>query len=68
MGRWTDSDAWMEEAKAHCWRCYDDKEETLEVQAERILEQRRRGENLVAWERRKVEITVERSLACSWEK
>ena len=37
-----DRDEWTEEARAHCERCYDDKEETSEVQAERILSQRRR--------------------------
>ena len=36
-------DEWTEEVGAHCERCYDDKEETSEVQAERILSQRRRG-------------------------
>ena len=32
-------DEWTEEVRAHCERCYDDKEETREVQAERILSQ-----------------------------
>ena len=31
-----DRDEWTEEISAHCERCYDDKEETSEVQAERI--------------------------------
>ena len=31
-----DRDEWTEEVRAHCERCYDDKDETLEVQAERI--------------------------------
>ena len=28
----------MEEVRAHCERCYDDKDETSEVQAQRIRE------------------------------
>ena len=30
----------MEDAKAHCERCYDDKGETLQMQEERMEEQR----------------------------
>ena len=35
-----DRDERREEVRAHCERCYDDKEETSEVRAERILSQR----------------------------
>ena len=31
-----DREEWTEEVRAHCGRCYDDKTETPEVQAERI--------------------------------
>ena len=41
-------DEWREEVRAHCERCNDDKEETSEVQAERILSQRRRRDPCVA--------------------
>ena len=43
-----DSDEWTEEVRAHCERCYDDKEETSEVQAETILSQRKREDLYVA--------------------
>ena len=55
-----DKEEWMEEVKAHCERCYDDKDENSEVQAERIREQRRGGDCLVTWQGRTVAITVER--------
>ena len=38
-----DRDEWTEEIRAHCERCYDDKAETPEVQAERIRRQRISG-------------------------
>ena len=37
-----DRDEWTEEVGVHCESFFDDKEETSEVQAERILSQRRR--------------------------
>ena len=49
---------WMEDVKAHCERCKDDKDETSKMQEERIEEQRHRG----AWTPRKVEIIVDRVL------
>ena len=55
-----DGEEWTEEVTALCERCHNDKDETSEVQAERIQEQRRRGDSLVAWRRRKVKITVDR--------
>ena len=51
-----DREEWMEEVKAHCKRCYDDKDEN-EV---RIQEQRHRGGSLEALTGRKVDITVDR--------
>ena len=48
-----DREKWMEEEKAHCKRCDDDKEESSEVQTERIREQRRKGDSRVAWSCRK---------------
>ena len=57
-----DRDEWTEEVRAHCERCYDDKEETSEVQAERILSQRRRGDHCVALQGRRVAITVDKVL------
>ena len=45
----------MEVVKAHCERCYDDKDETSQTQEERIQEQRHSGNSLVAWTGRKVE-------------
>ena len=38
-----DRDEWTEAVRAHCERCYDDKEETPEVQVERIRRQRISG-------------------------
>ena len=52
-----DRDEWTEEVRAHCERCYDDKEETSEVQAERIQRQRRSGNRRVALHGRRVMIT-----------
>ena len=57
-----DRDEWTEEVRAHCERCHDDKEETLEVQAKRILSQRRRGDHCVALQERRVMITVDKVL------
>ena len=37
------TEEWMEEVKAHCESCYDDKYATSEVQSARLLDQRRRG-------------------------
>ena len=47
-----DGEEWTEETRAYCERCYDDKDETAEVHAERIRDQRRRGDS-----GRRVEIT-----------
>ena len=49
-----DGDEWTEEVGAHCERCYDDKEETSEVQAEKIPSQRRRRDHCVAPEGRRL--------------
>ena len=43
-----DRDEWTEEVREHCERCYDDKAETSEVQAERIRRQRVGGDRHVA--------------------
>ena len=45
-------------SRVHCERCYDDKEETSEVQAKRIRRQRRSGDRHVALEGRRVMITA----------
>ena len=50
-----DREEWMEEVRVHCERCYDDKDDISEVQAERIREQRCRLDTLVAWQGRKVQ-------------
>ena len=47
---------------AHCERCYDDKVETPEVQAERIQRQRRTGDGRVALQGRRATITVDKVL------
>ena len=57
-----DREEWMEEVKAHCERCYDDKDETSQMQEERIQEQRHRGDCLEAGTGQKVQITVDRVL------
>ena len=57
-----DRDEWTEEVRAHCERCYDDKEETSEVQAERILSQRRRRDHCEALQGRRVTIMVDNVL------
>ena len=54
-------DEWTEKARAHCERYYDDKMETPEVKAERVLYQRTRGDSLIALQGRRVRITVDRS-------
>ena len=43
-----DRDEWTEEVRVHCGRCYDDKDETSEVQAEMIRRQRRSGDRCVS--------------------
>ena len=43
-----DRGEWTEEVRAHCERCYDDKDETSEVQADRIRRQRMSGDRRVA--------------------
>ena len=57
-----DRDEWTEEVRAHCECCYDDKEETSEVQAERILGQRRRGDHCAAFQGRRATITMDKVL------
>ena len=57
-----DRDEWTEEVRAHCERSYNDKEETPDVQAERILGQRRWGDLCVALQERRVMITVDKVL------
>ena len=52
-----DREEWMEEVKVHCERCHDDKDETSQMQEDRI-QQRRRGSGLEAWTGRMMEITV----------
>ena len=54
-----DRNEWTEEVRAHSERCYDDKTETPEVQAERIRRQRISGERRVVLQGRRVTITVE---------
>ena len=39
-----DRDEWTEEVRDHCERCYDDKAEIPEVQAERIRRQKDSGD------------------------
>ena len=48
-----DREEWMEEVEAHCERCCDDQDKTSQVQAERIREQRCRGDTWAAWQGRK---------------
>ena len=57
-----DRDEWTEEVRAHCEKCYDDKMETSEVQAERIRCQRSRGDGLAAFQCREKQIRVDRVL------
>ena len=57
-----DRKEWNEEVRLHCEKCYDDKSETPEVQAERIREKRCRGDSVVAIQGRRVQITVNRVL------
>ena len=42
-----DKDEWTEEVRAHDDKCYDDKMDTSEVQAERMRYHRSRGDSLV---------------------
>ena len=55
-----DRDEWTEEVRAHCERCYDDKDEPSEIQAERIRRQRISGDRRAAFQGRRVTITVDR--------
>ena len=57
-----DRDEWTEDFRAHCERCCDDKEETPEVQAERIRRQRTSGDRRVTLQGRRVTITVAKVL------
>ena len=57
-----DRDGWTEEVRGHCERCYDDKAETPEVQAERIRRQRISGDRRVALKGSRVTITVDKVL------
>ena len=57
-----DREEWCEEFRLHCEKCYDDKSETSEKQAERIRVQRCRGDSAVAIQCRRVQITVTRVL------
>ena len=60
-GRATENwEEWCEEVRSHCEKCYDDKSETSEKQAERIRVQRCRGDSAVAIQGRRVQITVNR--------
>ena len=47
------TEKWMEDVRANCERCYDEKDETSQAQV-RILDQRRRGGSLVVWRGRKL--------------
>ena len=55
-----DRDERNEEVKIHSEKCFDDKSKIPEVQAERIREQRCRGDSVVAFQGRRVQITVDR--------
>ena len=57
-----DREEWSEEVRSHCEKCYDDKSETWEMQAERINAQRCRGDNAVAIPGRRMQITIDRGL------
>ena len=57
-----DREEWNEEVQLHCEKCYGDKSETPEVQAERIREQMSRGDSVVAIQGPRVQITVSRVL------
>ena len=57
-----DEDECTEEVRAHCDKCYDDKMETSEVQAERFRHQRSRGDRLAALQGQHIQITVDRVL------
>ena len=60
-----DVPARTEEVRAHCERCYGDKAETPEVQAEMIQRQRIKGDRRVALQKGRVTITVDKVLrAC----
>ena len=51
-----------EVVRLHCGKCFDDKSETSEKQAERISVQRCRDDSAVAIQGRQVQITVNRVL------
>ena len=53
-GATEDREEWNEEVRLHCEKCYDDKSETPEVQAQSIREQRCRGDSVVAFQGRQV--------------
>ena len=57
-----DREEWKEEVKMHCEKCYDDKTETCEVQAEGIRIQRCRGDFAADVQGRHVSIKVNRVL------
>ena len=57
-----DRDEWTEEARAHCERCYDDKAETPEVQAEKNPRQKVSGDGRAAHQGHRTQITVNRVL------
>ena len=56
-----------EECRANCERYHDDKDETTKVQAERIREQRRKGDSLFALSGRKIDTTVDRVIRARGE-
>ena len=47
------------EVRTHCERCYDDKNESSQVQEERTQEPRRREDGRKAWEGKTIMVTVE---------
>ena len=57
-----DRDEWAEEVRNQCEKCCDDKIETPESQAERIRDQRCRGDSLVALQGRRTQIRINKVL------
>ena len=57
-----DREEWCDEVRLHCEKCYGDKSETSEKQAERIRVQQCRGDSAVAIQGRRMQITVNRVL------
>ena len=57
-----DRDEWTEEVRARCVKCYDDKMETSELQAERIRYQKQSWRLLGALQGRRIRITIDRVL------